>query len=134
MGERLDREIEEILINYEKHAKRRRRRTNRGLWARFKTRLQRIQPPRNMTGSGQLMLAGLIAILFAFSFAAFMPQTLKQWILVAGVVLFALGLIIAIARGYRRPTPEMRWRGRVIRMEDQRFRSRVRGWFHRRDR
>lgn len=135
MSGRIDREIEEILRKYENTEDRRPRKLRPGFFDRVKSGFSDFGTRlRHVTG-GQLMLAGLIAIVFAYMFSAFLPEAVHQWTLIAGAIVFAVGLVVAFIRNRRPASNEVRWRGRVIRMDDRgSFSTRVRGWFHRRDR
>jgi hypothetical protein len=131
MGERLDREIEEILQKYERtHSDRRPVRLRTGLLWRLRRRISGFEPPR-LRGS-HLMLGGIIAVLFAFFFAAFLPDALQRWVMIGGFIVAAIGLLLAILANRRPATTEKRWRGQVIRLEDDSLGARVRGWFGKR--
>lgn len=133
MGNRLDREIDEILSEYEKSHDRAPVRLRTGKVWRTRRRLSRWRPSFDIPGltPQQLMLGGAVLVLFGFFFAAFLPSTLERWIVIVGAVVAITGFFWAFLSRRSGPTVEKRWRGQVIRMPDQGRGSRFRGWFNR---
>lgn len=135
MSDRVNREIEEILKKYDDSLPSRKPRKLRpGFADRLKARIRRLGYRLTALSGGQLMLAGVIAILFGYFFSAFLPDAVERTAIIGGVVVFVIGLAIAFVRNRRPARNEVRWRGRVIRLDDNHsLRSRMRGWFNRRD-
>ncbi len=133
MSNRLDREIDEILSEYEKNHDRTPVRLRTGKVWRTKRRLSRWRPSIDLPGitAPQLMLAGAVLVLFGFFFAAFLPSTLERWIVMVGAVMAIAGFFLAFLGRRSGSTVEKRWRGQVIRMPEQGRGSRFRGWFNR---
>jgi hypothetical protein len=132
MPDRLEREIDEILRKVDSLPEARKR-LRPGPWQRFKTSLAGFAHSlsRSLTrlSVGHLMIVG-----FGLMVAALIVGgSFGTWGMIAGLVVLLTGFAISISRG-RRPTTRsepMRWRGRVIEMDEPSLGERVRGLWRR---
>ncbi len=145
--DRIQREIEELLdkldtfVPEERLAEKIRHRGRRtrsstpagpGIFERLGKRLSRIS-------LGQLMLAGVGLMIFAYFFRAPLGG-LSQWLIIAGLAMAGVTFVLSIISGGASHTitggggAEKRWRGQVIDYSEPSAAGRIRGWFRRRRR
>jgi hypothetical protein len=133
MADRLEREIDEILQRVDSlPAARKRLRPSR--WTRFKRSL--AAGPNAFAGwlgrlsVGHVMIAGFGLIVAG----AILRGDLGTWLMVAGLVVLLTAFAVSISRGRRPARPrgqEIRWRGRVIEVNEPTIGDRMRGLWRR---
>lgn len=135
MPDRFERDIEDVLDNiedFEWHRKHRRkpsrvRRAWSGFWQRTSDRLGAFFL---RFSAGHLMLVGFLILLGGLILRA---RGLGIWLVLAGVILFLLGLAWNMRRPSQGPESDTRggyWRDRYIRYDEPRPGG-ARGWFRR---
>lgn len=134
-GDRLEREINEILNKIEQFPtpERRRNRALRKQLRRFSdgvaTRQRAVARELSRISLSQLILLSFLLILGSFFFRGF---GIGQWVLFAGVaLLIASGALLLFGGGRRGGSGETtkQWRGRTISYDSESLATRLRRWF-----
>lgn len=134
MADRLEREIDEILQRVESLPEARKR-----LRPGRRTRLRRslgsslnsLADALAAISLGHVMIAGFGLMVAAIVISG----SLGTWLMIAGLALLLTAFVVSLSRG-RRPTSttrgqQMRWRGRVIELDEPTFGDRMRGLWRR---
>ena len=137
MADRLEREIDEILRKADSLPEARKR-LRPGRWTRFKrgigARLTGLSRSLAKLSLGHVMIAGFVLIVVG----VIADGAFGTWALVGGLVLLLTAFVVSLSRGRRPTTPnrqqEVRWRGRVIQMDEPTLGDRVRGLWRRKKR
>ncbi|PZC49916.1 MAG: hypothetical protein DK306_000339 [Chloroflexi bacterium] len=135
MADRLERDVEDVLEkieDFEWHRRQRRapsraRRAWSGFWQQTSDRLGSLFV---RFSSGHLMLAGFLLLVAGLVLRA---RGLGTWFVLAGIILFLIGLAWNMRAPRSGPTPDGRggfWRDRYIHYDESQPGG-VRGWFKR---
>ncbi|HWO94189.1 MAG TPA: hypothetical protein VNL92_05435 [Dehalococcoidia bacterium] len=130
-GDRVEREIEDILRkidDFPTEAARRRERRGReapqaSLGQRLARRIGRITP-------AQLMIASMVLVFAGFLIVDPIEANVAKYMIIAGLILFFSSFVLSFRPARRQQAPK-RWRGRVIEPDRSSGRG-IRGWWGRR--
>ena len=135
-GDRLEREINEILNkieqfpNAESRRTRARKRALRRLGNAIAERQRLLVRYISRISVSQVMLVAFLMILGAFFFRRFNPAV-TQWVLYAGIVLLVTSFgIMVFSRRSRPSSPAAYWRGREISYDRPSFGTRLKRWLN----
>ncbi len=135
MADRFEREIEDILRRIDKFPQRKPSNRARSAVLQRLTALQQALAVRIAQLSvGQIMLAGMIAMLVGFLFRAAIPDA-WQYVFLAGLALFFSAFILSFFGAGRGRSQGQYWRGRPAQSyysSGPTLLERLRGWWRRR--
>lgn len=134
MPSEYEREIDEILQRLDELGPRRSRlhRFSRWLGRRWEAFAEWVRSLPNAVAADQLMVAAIVFVVAAF-FLRFVVPPAARWVGVAGVLLFLLAFALSLRQIWGSGRREVRWRGRIIDMDDGRptLADRLILWFRR---
>ena len=130
MSDRLRQEIDEILSKYEQFPLREPlpRRLRRKASELVTAATRPLAAPLRHVTVGRLMLAGLILILAVYFFGLG-GGSISRFIIIAGLVIFAIAFMVSMRR--RSPRVEPRWRGHPLELHEPSVGTRLRAWWER---